>query len=490
MTRAESIADRLATIVGGEHILQSEADRAYFSTDLSFEPTPLAGVVVQPGSTGELAEVVRVAYEAGVAIVPRGGGMSYTLGYTPRDEGALLVDTRRLRAVRDVNPQDLVAVVETGLTWEEVTEACKAHGVRTRFWGTVSGRYAQVGGGLSSNAVWWGGGRHGMLADSVLGLEVVAGGGRVIRTGSWARRDTSPFSRHFGPDLTGAFIADSGALGVKSAAAIRLEPLPAATSCLSLACDSYASMTRATEAMSRLDVASEIWGIDSYFHRAWQKRGFDLLMPYPWSVHAIVDGPDEAIAEAGVAALRRAGRPHGTEVEPVVPTLTRGAPFEGVEPIMLGPAGEIWLPIHALVPYSRAYALGAACEAYMDDHRELLEAHGITFSVITLAVKHEYLFEPSFYWHDELGDFRLERISAPSAEQYRKIPANEAARAVVRELRQRLTEILDEHGAVHFQIGRYYPYRELVAGDTWSVLAALKRELDPAGLINPGALGL
>ena len=99
-------------------------------------------------------------------------------------------------------------------------------------------------------------------------------------------------------------------------------------------------MTRADEAMSRLDLASEIWGIDGYFHRAWEKRGFHLLMPFPWSAHAIVDGPDEAIAEAGVAALRRVGLPHGTEIEPVVPTLTRGAPFDGLEPIMLGPTGD------------------------------------------------------------------------------------------------------------------------------------------------------
>lgn len=72
----------LAGIVGAEHVITDGEEREYFSRDLSFEKAEVAEIVAQPGSTEELAAVVQVAHQAGSPVVARGGGMSYTRGFT------------------------------------------------------------------------------------------------------------------------------------------------------------------------------------------------------------------------------------------------------------------------------------------------------------------------------------------------------------------------------------------------------------------------
>ena len=94
-------------------------------------------------------------------------------------------------------------------------------------WGTGSGLKATVGGSLSQNAANYGSARYGTIAESVLGLKVVLAKGQQLETGSWSTTDhPTPFDRQYGPDLTGLFLGDGGAFGIKGEIALRLIPRP------------------------------------------------------------------------------------------------------------------------------------------------------------------------------------------------------------------------------------------------------------------------
>jgi FAD/FMN-containing dehydrogenase len=188
----------------GEGLITDTAECAFYAGDIYTRgPQPLA--VLRPASTAELSAAVAMVAPHGVALVPRGGGMSYTGGYVAPAAGALIVDLGRMDRVLAISEADMTATVEAGCTWETLRRALQPRKLRALAWGTLSGVKATVGGGMSQNGVFWGA-RDGTVVDGALSFEVVLADGRIVSTGS-------SFFRPFGPDLTGLFGADAGALG-------------------------------------------------------------------------------------------------------------------------------------------------------------------------------------------------------------------------------------------------------------------------------------
>ena len=484
------IADKLAAIVGGENVAEDAGDRAFYSNDLSYTQVEVATAVVAPGSPEEVAEVVRVANEAGCPVVARGGGMSYTRTFVPTRPNTVLLDMRRLDKVVEVNADDMYVIAEAGVTWEQLYLACSEHGVRTPFWGTLSGRFATVGGALSNNALFFGSTKYGSAAESVLGLEVVLAGGKTIRTGSWAHRNGTPFTRYYGPDLGGLFIADTGALGIKTRASLKLVQLPQASVGFAYSVPSFDASNELLLEMAKLGIATEVYGFDPLYNGVFADLGFGFLRDVQWSVFGIVDGPDDASAEAGAAVLKELGARYGEEIDPSVPLAVRADPFGAVRSVLMGPKGEVWMPIHGIFPKSKAKAAADACRKYFADNDELIKKHDIKLSLLTLASGTDFIFEPSFYWFDELGPFRLEKIEKEYAEEWAKLPAQPEIREAALRMRRELAAIFDSLGAVHLQIGKWYEFQSQVEPAYAETLLALKRALDPNGLINPGSLGI
>ena len=481
--------DKLAGIVGAEHVLRREADRNYFSTDLSMEAGEIADLVIQPGSREETAAVVRVACDAGLPLAPRGGGMSYTHTFVPGRAGSLLLDMRRMNRI-EIDPQDRVVVAEVGATWEEIYLAAGEHGLRTPYWGPLSGRFATLGGTLSNNSVFFGSSRYGSVAESVLGVEVILAGGQCLHTGSWAHSRGVPHTRYFGPDLGGLFLGDAGAMGIKTAGALRLIASPATSVGLAFSVPSLDASNACLIEMGRTGLAAEVYGFDPIYNGVFADLGFSFLRDVPWSLFAVVDAPDDANAEAAAAVLREIGRRHGAEIDPSVPLAVRADPFGAVPQVLMGPEGQIWTPIHGLFPASKAAAASAATMRFLDEHAADIEAHRIKSSFLTLAVGNDFLIEPSFYWHDTVDRFRLEKLEPEQAEKLRDIPPDPEARAVALSLRRGLAACYDELGAVHLQLGKWYDYQRWLEPTARETLRAVKDALDPAGLVNPGSLGL
>lgn len=518
----DSLIRELSRICGPEHVLTELREREFYSQDV-YRRGETAAVVVAPGSADEVAAVAGAVTGAGFALITRGGGMSYTDAYLPTTANTVMLDSRRLNRVLEVDTEDNFVRVEAGCTWSALAERLSSENVRTPYWGPLSGIRATVGGALSQGSIFLGSGQYGTVQDSVLGLEIVrADGGRIV-TGSAATGHARPFFRYHGPDITGLFTGDCGALGIKTAATLRLVRRPRVTRFASFAVHRPDALFSAMAAVARAEVAAEVFAFDPYLQQLRMRRaslkedvktlgkviggagslarglrdgmqlaraGRRFLDDVPFSLHVTVDGRDEADGDSRLRAARAAVGSLGEEIENAVPKVLRANPFMEVNS-MLGPEGERWAPVHGIVPLSQAAELYADLEALFDDHAADAErlgvAHGYLYCVIS---NHALLIEPCLYWPDQRLPMH-DRVMDPEhlARLPRHEPGPEAA-ALVAQLKSEIADLLHRSGATSFQIGKFYRYREGRDPGAWAVLEALKREVDPAGLLNPGVLGL
>ncbi len=507
----------------GEAAVLSDADSlAFYANDIFWQPGILPDAVVLPGTAEDAADAIRIATDAGLSIVPRGGGMSYTKGYLPARAGAMVVDATRLNRIVEVNAADRYITVETGCTWAQVNAALDGTGLRTGYWGPLSGMRATVGGALSQNSAFFGSAAHGTVAEHVLGVTVVLADGTLVTTGSGGRQNTKPFTREGGPDLTGLFLGDNGALGFKVSATLRLATAPAHSAHLSFGFPTIAAMAQAQVAMVPLGAVSEGFGIDrtKVEHSASVNRLMDgvktlgavaqaggsmlgglrdaakvaaagtaFLKEHAFTLHLVVEARSASGLAEAVAGVRAAVGSLGTEIENTVPKVMRAKPF-GPPRGMLGRDGERWVPVHAVFPLSTATQVCAANDAFFAEQAELMRSHGILYSVMTMTVGAEFFLEPAFYWLDEVTELHARTLGEDVVRPWRSRAANPAAREAVAVLRRGTQELYAALGGVSWQVARDYPFREVLKPETYALLAGVKRALDPRGLMNPGSLGL
>jgi FAD/FMN-containing dehydrogenase len=516
------LVDSLRQQLGDNAVLADEASRRFYANDIFWQPGVQPLAVVLPRTAEEAAAAIGLATRAGVAVVPRGGGMSYTKGYLPQRAESIVVDATRLNRVVEVNAADMYVTVETGCTWAEVNEALEGTGLRTGYWGPLSGFRATVGGALSQNSAFFGSATNGTVMESVLGVTVVLADGSLVTTGSGGRVNTRPFTREGGPDLTGMFLGDNGALGFKTAATLRLWPKPKAVDFLSFGFKSMRDMAAAQVAMVPSRAVSEGFGIDrtkvehsasvnklmdgvktlgnvakaagslvSGIKQAVQvaAAGTAFLKEHAYTLHLVVEGRDDADLARAMAEIRAAGSRFGKEIENTVPKVMRSKPF-GPPRGMLGKDGERWVPIHANFPLSTALEVCDANDAFYASRKAFMEEHGIIYSVMTMTVGNEFFLEPAFYWMDEITPLHARTLGEDVVRPWLDRPANPRTRDAVAKLRRETQELYASLGGVSWQVARDYPFREVLKPETFGLLQAVKSAVDPKGLMNPGALGL
>ncbi len=511
-----SVLDRLVRAHDATTVVRDAAELEFHALDVYGEGAPLAAVL-RPADVASLARCVRELADAGVPLVARGGGLSYTDAYLATRPQSVLVDTSRLDRIVEINAGDRYVVVEAGVNWAALDASLMPHGLRTPYWGPLSGLRATVGGALSQGSVFLGSGLHGSVGDSVLGIDVVTVSGEVLRTGSAAAGNSAPFLRYFGPDLTGLFVGDAGCLGIKARASLRLLPRPAAVDYLSFQYDGAAAMLTAMAEVSRQGLASECFGFDPVLAQMRMKRaslasdaktlgqvvrkaglveglklvaaGRDFLDPAKFSAHVAIEGDSEPAVAARLAAARRAlGAGGGREIDNSIPKVLRSQPFTPPNN-MLGPAGERWVPVHGIVPHSRAQTAHAAVEALFARERETLRAHRVEVSYLFATVAQQgTLIEPVFYWPDAHTAYHKRMVEAEHLRRCGEQDPDPAARALVARLKVESAALLRAHGATHFQLGKFYAYREGRDPAALALFDAVKAHLDPRGLMNPGAL--
>jgi FAD binding domain len=462
----------------------TDADaRAGFGSDLAHEGTPPIAVVA-PSTLDELQSLVRTVGAAGVPFAPRGGGTSYSRGYLIDAGEWISIDTRRLDRVVEVNEQDGYVTVEAGCTWEKLLATLAPLALRPPAWGPYSGRHATVGATVAQNAAFYGSARHGTVADSVLGLAVVLPDGSMLDTGAAAHREHStPFFRHWGPDLTGLFTSSCGAFGVHARVTLRLVPVPAATCLRGYHLSTPVDVARAMSGIARSAVAAECLCVGPLMQAgSAPAAAFNLSTVHEGDsqtlARASAERADEIVATSGG---RRAGAGMLGDL--------RAPPF-AAPGTLIGPAGRRWLPLHVIVPHSRHADTLQAIDDYLRVHTAALAERGFSWRCVSMLIgRSAVLIEPGFYWPDVPSPVTrslLDERTLAGAVQ----TAQPALRAEVIRLRHDLMTHLVAAGGVNLQIGRDYPYSDRLARTSLAVLEALKEILDPRDLANRGVLGL
>ncbi len=225
------IMERLVQAVGKDYCSDAEFIVQPYAKSLdSVSGRQAPAAVVIPKSTEEVAEIVKIANEFNTPILPRGMGADLSMGAKPTKEGVILLDlSKRMNKIVNIDTDHMVVTCEAGVQWGQLMSALLPMGFYTGQLGPANSA-TTIGGGVANASV--GGGGETMFEGPgrlVVSVEVVLPTGEVINTGSAASICGIPwYGGRFlgGPDLTGMFIGDPGALGIKTKVTLKIFPMP------------------------------------------------------------------------------------------------------------------------------------------------------------------------------------------------------------------------------------------------------------------------
>ncbi len=277
-----NLLNELREALGASQVLV-EGDLSAYEMDWRRRFPGRALAVVRPGNTAEVATVVRLCAKHDVSLVPQGGNTGLVGGSTPDASGTqVLLSLARLNKVRAIDAANLTMTVEAGCVLQTVQEAAAGAGLLFPLSLAAEGS-CTIGGNLASNA----GGtqvlRYGNARDLCLGLEVVTSAGEVWEGLSGLRKDNT------GYDLRDLFIGSEGTLGVITAATLKLYPRPAARMTALAACDTLeAAVALLSLAQARLGPGLTGFELMNQFSLDLVRKHFPQLRqplpPSPWTV--------------------------------------------------------------------------------------------------------------------------------------------------------------------------------------------------------------
>ena len=409
--------------------------------------------VVLASSTHHVTATLSWAQEHRVPVVPRGAGTGLAGGATAID-GCLVLSTARMTAIRELDPVNELAVVEAGVLTAELDRAAAGHGLMYAP-DPSSSEISTIGGNLATNAGGLRCVKYGVTRDSVLGLEVVLACGEVLRTG---RRTVKGVT---GYDLTGLFVGSEGTLGVITSATLRLRPRPDRYPRTVTA--SFASFAAAAGAVSAILAArlrpSMLELMDAATLRAiddWKNTGFGAVEAL---LIAQDDGDD---ADRGAAAMLEICRREGAQTAEMSASddesrqllELRGLAYPALERLGVTLVEDVCVPRSAL-----------------PEMVGRIERAAQRYGVIIATVAHagDGNLHPLFVFDRGLPD----------------VPADvwSAADEVFREALELGGTLTGEHGVGI--IKRRWLAAELGPA-SMAVHRAIKKALDPDGIMNPG----
>lgn len=236
---------RCEEILGPKGLVTDPTEIEGYTLDFWRQWQGRSQLVLRPGSTAEVAALVSLAAEHGVQLVPQGGNTGLVTGAIPDGSGRQVVlNLGRLNRIRHVDPAGGHVIVEAGCILSAIQDAARAI---DRYFPLSLGAEGscQIGGNVATNAGGLNVLRYGMTRDLVLGLEVVLPDGRVWNGLRALRKDNTGF------DLKQLFIGSEGSLGIITAAVLRLVPRPRETQTLWLGIETPEQAVRLLQIFTR-----------------------------------------------------------------------------------------------------------------------------------------------------------------------------------------------------------------------------------------------
>jgi D-lactate dehydrogenase (cytochrome) len=436
----------------GERLSTSPSVRDLHGRDESSLPPSSPDAVAFPRSTEEVAAIVRVCARHATPVIPFGAGSSLE-GHVLASRGGVSVDTQLMDGIRRVSVEDLDVTVQAGVRRKALEERLGRDGL---FFSVDPGADASFGGMAATGASGTNTVRYGTMRENVLDLEVVLADGRVIHTGTRARKSSAGF------DLTHLFIGSEGTLGMITELTLRLRPIPEA---VSAAVCSLPSVEAA--------VATAIATVQAGVPIA-RCELLDAAMMRAVNEHAQLDHP-----EAPTLFLEFQGTPAGVEEDArYVAELARehgGGDFAWAS--RTEDRNRLWRARHNA--YFAALALRPGCRAITTDVCVPVSQLASCIDQ-TIADVAGLPFPAPLLGHVADGNFHLLLLIDPDDPGERRTAEAVYDRLVARALAAGGT-CTGEHGV---GLGKRRSLAD-EAGPAIEVMQRLKRALDPAGLFNP-----
>ncbi len=297
---------RLAAIVGERNVVVDPSEMGAYLV----EPRDLfkgrALCVVRPGSTAEVAAVVALCAETGTKIVPQGGNTGLVGGQTPSERGdEIVLSLRRMNKLREVDPQSNTLTVEAGMTLAQVRAEADKVG-RCFPLSLPAATACTIGGNLATNAGGTAAIAYGTARDLVLGVEVVLADGRILSDLSKLKKNNT------GYDLKNLFIGSEGTLGIITAAVLKLCPRPRAVE------TAFVGLDDPRQALRLLDLAREMVDYELKTFELIPRIAIDFVLahgnavsdplpaPYPCYVLLELAGQSDGLAKRLLGLLHSA----------------------------------------------------------------------------------------------------------------------------------------------------------------------------------------
>ncbi|WP_108044723.1 FAD-binding oxidoreductase [Bosea sp. 124] len=428
-----------------------------------------AQAIVRPGSTQEVAELVKLAARTGTKLVPQGGNTGLVGGQIPIAEGReIILSLQRMDKVRAIDAQSDTMTVEAGLTLQKAQAAAEAAG-RLFPLSLASEGSCTIGGNLSTNAGGTAVLAYGNARELCMGLEVVLADGRIWNGLRQLRKDNT------GYDLKNLFIGAEGTLGIITAAVLKLFPQPAARA------TAFLAVPGPEEALALLNTAKAGAGGTLTTFELISRLGLDFVLrhasgardplsgPSPWYVLMEVSAQSATGLDEAVEAFLGEAMEQGLVTDAALAgSLTQRADFwklrEMLSEVQTYEGGsikhDVSVPLHAVPAF-----IARASEAVM----------ALVPGCRPLPFGHMGDGNIHFNVSQPVGGDKAAFIGGWSA-------MNEAVHAIVSEMQGSISA---EHG-----IGRLK--RDLLPGVKdpveLALMKSLKTTLDPQGILNPGAV--
>jgi D-lactate dehydrogenase (cytochrome) len=440
----------------GERCSTGETIREQHGRDESFHPSAPPDAVVFVESNEEVAEIMKLCVQHGTPIIPYGTGTSLE-GHVAALQGGVCIDLTRMNQVLEVNAADLDCRVQAGVTRKQVNHHLRNSGL---FFPIDPGADASLGGMTATRASGTNAVRYGTMRENVLGLTVVTAEGRILRTGTRARKSAA------GYDLTRLFVGSEGTLGVITEIQLRLQGIPEA---MSAAVCSFDSMKGAVNTViftiqmgipvARVELVDEVQ-IDAI------NRYSDLDYPVKPALFFEFHGTPASVAEQAERVGEIADENGGSNFQWATKEQDRQKLWEArhngyYAALALRPGCRGW-PTDVCVPISRL------AECILETQQDVRE-QGLLAPILG---------------HVGDGNFHMTYLIHPDYED-EELPKYQALndRLITRALRMEGT-CTGEHGVGYGKI----PYMHREHGESVALMRQIKEALDPLNLLNPGKI--
>lgn len=426
------------------------------------------GVVVAPANTQEVAAVVKACADAKIGVIPYGGGTGLVGGQLSGDSPApVVLSLERMTAIREVSATENVMICEAGVILANVQSAAE-EADRLFPLTLASEGSARIGGLLSTNAGGVNVLRYGNARDLCLGLEVVRPDGTIWNGLTRLRKDNT------GYDLRNLMIGAEGTLGVITAAALKLHPRPAGLGAAILAVPSPEA------ALSLLALAGNHIGDGVSAFEIIHRQGFDFLA----EVGPEVKQPFDALPEWCV--LIDVGLPKGQAPDAALEALfadafEQGLVTDGVIAQNMAQRQAFWhiresIPaanrrIGSVSSHDISLPLSAV-PAFIEKGQDAIGAIGP--------------FRINCFGHLGDGNLHYNVFPMPGRSRSDHEDVRPAIKTAVHDLVHAMQgSVSAEHGIGRLKVGDLERYGDPVK---LAMLRAIKDALDPAGIMNPGAV--